>query len=97
MKSIPEMYREALGKPASRRTDQEKAIIRAYEIRQQTTQEATAKLAEPLPQVSKKPKSARETIKEALAKPENQRTEAEKLAISALENVKNAGLIALLR
>lgn len=97
MKSIPEMYKEALTKPERLRTDQEKAIIKAYELRHQATQEATAKLAEPLPKVSTKPKSAREMITEATSKPENQRTEAEKLALLAIENIKKAGLNALSR
>lgn len=99
MKTIPEMYQEALAKQESQRTEQEKAIIKAYELRYQEI--GHQKITDPAPEVSKKqkpaPKSARETIEEALAKPENQRTEAEKLALSALESIKRAGLNALTR
>lgn len=97
MKSIPEMYKNALAKPERLRTDQEKAIIRAYELRKKATQEASDQLPKPEPQAEpyipvKHEKSAREIIRTALSKPEHERTEAEKMTIAAYERAKQAAL-----
>lgn len=97
MKSIPEMYQEALAKPERLRTEQERAIITAYELRNQAIQKAVEQIPKVEPHIPVRKKSAQEIISEGLAKPERERTEEEKQAIHAIEEIKKAALTSLRR